>query len=477
MSGYFDALMRSSGMTIGRPELAPTPLEPAAIGGEVDRSTSAEAKAERSASTPHEPHAPLHTADAMEPPMPPRVLGSVDRHTYQEPDTAPTPAHGAAEKAVHSPKKPSAPPVESLTPDLGHTLVRAAMRWVAAGTPQDSPVSAVRDVAQGVPDRRSHRRPLRAKTDHRDERPHRDDDDAHSESRMRRGQHPHPESRGKESVAAKPLPIERARRSCTAAASCRGTKSPRSRSAQSMRVDAPPAQTIARPAPTRRAHARRRRDQAAKRLVAPGTAQDLAGVSTESHAITPRLQPQFPGRSDRASGFAIRRYGPLAMSLADSGTAIGAVTRLLQDHLLRRSFQVSIGKPEDAADADPTASKLNLFLYETAFDPHLRNVSLRDGELPPLWLVLKFLLTAFDTAESSDTAAAHDLLGRGISALHELNFLRLDPAVATDVRRALENNPEPLKVTFDESNLDVLSKIMQGNDERYRCRSRSRCAR
>jgi Pvc16 N-terminal domain len=156
------------------------------------------------------------------------------------------------------------------------------------------------------------------------------------------------------------------------------------------------------------------------------------------------------------------------MSLADSGTAIGAVTRLLQDHLLRRGFQVSIGKPEDAADADPTTSKLNLFLYETAFDPHLRNVSLRDGELPPLWLVLKFLLTAFDTAESSDTAAAHDLLGRGISALHELNFLRLDPAVATSVRRALENNPEPLKVTFDESNLDVLSKIMQGNDERYR---------
>jgi uncharacterized protein DUF4255 len=156
------------------------------------------------------------------------------------------------------------------------------------------------------------------------------------------------------------------------------------------------------------------------------------------------------------------------MSLADSGTAIGAVTRLLQDHLIRRGFEVSIGKPEDAADTDSTTPKLNLFLYETAFDPHLRNVSLRDGELPPLWLVLKFLLTAFDAAESSDTAVAHDLLGRGMSAIHELNFLRLDPLVAPNVRLALENNPEPLKLTFDESNLDVLSKIMQGNDERYR---------
>lgn len=155
------------------------------------------------------------------------------------------------------------------------------------------------------------------------------------------------------------------------------------------------------------------------------------------------------------------------MTLADSGAAIGAVTRLLQDHLIRRGFEVSIGKPEDAADNDTTA-KLNLFLYEAAFDPHLRNVPLRDGELPPLWLVLKFLLTAFDAAEDSDTAAAHDMLGRGMSALHELNFLRLDPLVALNVRLALENNPEPLKVTFDESNVDLLSKIMQGADERYR---------
>lgn len=155
------------------------------------------------------------------------------------------------------------------------------------------------------------------------------------------------------------------------------------------------------------------------------------------------------------------------MALADSGRAIGAVTRLLQDHLIRRGFEVSIGKPEDAAEND-TNAKLNLFLYETVLDAHLRNISLRDGEPPPLWLVLKFLLTAFDGDESSDTAAAHDLLGRGMAAVHELNYLRLDPLVAPDVQLALENNPEPLKLTFDESNADLLSKIMQGTDERYR---------
>lgn len=155
------------------------------------------------------------------------------------------------------------------------------------------------------------------------------------------------------------------------------------------------------------------------------------------------------------------------MSLADSGRAIGAVTRLLQDHLIRRGFDVSIGKPEDAASNDANA-KLNLFLYETAFDAALRNLNLRDGEPAPLWLVLKYLLTAFDSGESSDSAAAHDLLGRGISALHELSFLRLDPLVALPVRLALENNPEPLKLSFDDAGVDLLSKIMQGTDERYR---------
>jgi len=155
------------------------------------------------------------------------------------------------------------------------------------------------------------------------------------------------------------------------------------------------------------------------------------------------------------------------MALADSSRAIGAVTRLLQDHLIRRGFDVSVGKPEDAAESD-TNAKLNLFLYEAVLDSHLRNLPLHEGAPPPLWLVLKFLLTAFDSGESSDTAAAHDLLGRGMAVLYEMTTLRLDALVALDVRLALEHNPEPLKITFDESNADLLSKIMQGTDERYR---------
>ena len=155
------------------------------------------------------------------------------------------------------------------------------------------------------------------------------------------------------------------------------------------------------------------------------------------------------------------------MSLADSGRAIGAVTQLLQDHLIRRGFDVSIGKPEEAASNDSHA-KLNLFLYEAAFDAHLKNVQVRRSEPEPLWLVLKYLLTAFDEEEESDSPGAHDLLGRGISTLYELNFLSLDGLVAPDVRLALENNPEPLKLTFEDTPPDLISKIMQGKDERYR---------
>lgn len=156
------------------------------------------------------------------------------------------------------------------------------------------------------------------------------------------------------------------------------------------------------------------------------------------------------------------------MALVDSGRAIGAVTRLLSDHLMRHGFAVAIGKPEQAALNDTLSRKLNLFLYETNFDGSLRNVALHPEQPPPLWLTLRYLVTAFDASEESDTADAHDLLGQGLSALQELNFLQLDNLVPADVRRALENCPEPLKITFEDSPPDLLSKIMQGTDEKYR---------
>lgn len=155
------------------------------------------------------------------------------------------------------------------------------------------------------------------------------------------------------------------------------------------------------------------------------------------------------------------------MALADSGRAIGATTRLLQDELIRRGFEVAVGRPEAAAK-DNTIAKLNLFLYETEIDAQMRNLPLRDHEPPPLWLVLKYLLTAFEGSDSSDSAAAHDLLGRALVALQEMAYLPLPAAVFGGDQQALEHNPERLKLTLDAAPTDLLAKVMQGSDERYR---------
>jgi hypothetical protein len=149
------------------------------------------------------------------------------------------------------------------------------------------------------------------------------------------------------------------------------------------------------------------------------------------------------------------------MPLAASRNAIGAIDLLLRAQLTARTTvgAVDIGRVEQAALSD--GPKFNLFLYQVDIDGQLRNHPLDRGQRTPVWLVLRYLLTAFDVDRDSDSATAHELLGEGLLALEELNFQR--PTVA-----ALADNPEPLKFTFDAADVELLSKIMQGSDERYR---------
>lgn len=152
------------------------------------------------------------------------------------------------------------------------------------------------------------------------------------------------------------------------------------------------------------------------------------------------------------------------MPLAETKEAIGAVSLLLSTQLAGRTSAttVDIGRPEQAAKS-PNNNKFNLFLYQIEFDPQLKNYPLDSGQPAPLWLVLHYLLTAFDETKETDTENAHRLLGEGLLALHELNFITPDSTI-----QELADNPEPLKITFNHTDAELISKIMQSSDEKYR---------
>jgi len=156
------------------------------------------------------------------------------------------------------------------------------------------------------------------------------------------------------------------------------------------------------------------------------------------------------------------------MPLAETPRAIGAVTKLLGDHLNRRTqISITVGRPESATTSGSNP-KINLFLYETLFEGSMHNVSLEEGQPPPLWLALKYIVTVFDDSGLSDTADAHELLGRAVAALQEVTYLSLHDLLPAGVFSALQDNPEPLKITFDAATAELLSSLMQGTDEKYR---------
>ena len=157
------------------------------------------------------------------------------------------------------------------------------------------------------------------------------------------------------------------------------------------------------------------------------------------------------------------------MALADTVSAIGAVTDVLVERLgFSTHMDVSVGRPEPPTPVT-NVKRLNLFLYEVHFDGGLRNFSLDEGQRPPLWLVLKYLLTAFDDdGKTSDSIGAQENLGAAIGALQQFSYLPLTPLSSTAHLNALKDNPEDLKITFDDAPLDLLSKVMQGSDEKYR---------
>jgi len=153
------------------------------------------------------------------------------------------------------------------------------------------------------------------------------------------------------------------------------------------------------------------------------------------------------------------------MPLAATGGAIGVVSQLLHDHLaaIPALGDVTVGRPQNAAGGNN--SRLNLFLFEVQFDGHLKNIALEEDGPSPLWLALRYLLTAFDTGGESDTIEAHEFLGEGIRSLQAVNFSPTPGVVIPE----LDDSPDMLKVTFEEATPELLSRLTHGSDERFRC--------
>ncbi len=155
------------------------------------------------------------------------------------------------------------------------------------------------------------------------------------------------------------------------------------------------------------------------------------------------------------------------MALAESGKAIGATSSLIVERLtLATGLHVQASRPDSAStSANP---RLNVFLYESVFDPNLRNTPLDQGQPVPLWMVLRYLLTPYDDQGESDTVKAHDILGEACRALQENAFLQLRDSDPDSIRKPLMDNPQQLKLTFVETTSELLSRVMQGTDEHYR---------
>jgi hypothetical protein len=155
MSGYFGALMRSSGMAIAARPPARTPIYPRVM--EID--------VERSAALPA-PAAP--TASALQPATvtpisvpPPSVEPARRSHAPDEHDrdthARPVPEHAQTRATTDRLVDPLTPrtsrAVEPPQGDLGQAVVRAAMRWVAAETPHARTDAVTTDRQLASPDR------------------------------------------------------------------------------------------------------------------------------------------------------------------------------------------------------------------------------------------------------------------------------------------------------------------------------------
>ncbi len=156
--------------------------------------------------------------------------------------------------------------------------------------------------------------------------------------------------------------------------------------------------------------------------------------------------------------------------------AIAAATATLRNLIFRGVNAGLAGtdvttRPPDRARHNLSGNQLNLFLYQTTPDAALRNtdmagVNLGETGMPPLPLVLHYLLTAY--AANDDETVSHHLLGLAMRILHDRPLL-----VAKEIQDALAGNDlylqvERVRITLQPLSLEEMSKLWTTFQTQYR---------
>lgn len=153
-----------------------------------------------------------------------------------------------------------------------------------------------------------------------------------------------------------------------------------------------------------------------------------------------------------------------------SPSAIAAVTATLK-LLLKDSASTVTTQPPGRARNGVTGNQLNLFLYSTSVNTAFSNAPMpgqvKNGEsgIPPLALVLKYLITAY--GGNDDDIQGHQVIGHAMSTLHDhpiLSRAEIQEALTgTDLHKQLER----VRITPEALSLDDMSKLWTSFQAEY----------
>lgn len=149
--------------------------------------------------------------------------------------------------------------------------------------------------------------------------------------------------------------------------------------------------------------------------------------------------------------------------MAEQARALAAVTSLLANTLSKSGVIVTPGRPNRLTEG------AFLYLYGIHVDEHLRNIPLDEGQVPPLWVVLKYFLFVSDPGTQGSLDSL-EKFGKILRAVHSNEHLQYSPALPlVGYEGVLEPLYQEFKLTIEELSIDTISRILSSSESFYSC--------